>query len=77
MVSDATVARFVPAGPQSKLPVTLAVFWPKSDLAARAGCRGARLTAVAAQKVCASGHEAHAPAIDVYERKWSSGRGKR
>jgi hypothetical protein len=33
--------------------------------------------AVAAQKECASGHEAHAPAIDVYERKWISGWGKR
>jgi hypothetical protein len=26
--------------------------------------------AVAAQQVCESGHEAHAPAVEVYERKW-------
>lgn len=26
--------------------------------------------AVAAQQACASGHEAHAPANEVYERKW-------
>jgi hypothetical protein len=26
--------------------------------------------AVAAQQVCESGHEAHAPAEEVYERKW-------
>ena len=26
--------------------------------------------AVAAQRACASGHEAHAPATEVYERKW-------
>ena len=33
--------------------------------------------AVAAQHACASGHEDHAPAADVYERKWISGLGKR
>ena len=26
--------------------------------------------AVAAQQACAVGHEGHAPAIEVYERKW-------
>jgi hypothetical protein len=26
--------------------------------------------AVAVQQACASGHEAHAPATEVYERKW-------
>ncbi|GAB3243428.1 hypothetical protein GCM10027456_11880 [Kineosporia babensis] len=32
--------------------------------------------AVAAQQACAEGHEAHAPATEVYERKWFSGLGK-
>ena len=26
--------------------------------------------AIAAQEACELGHEAHAPASDVYERKW-------
>jgi len=29
--------------------------------------------ALQAQSVCAAGHESHAPAVEVYERKWSSG----
>lgn len=33
--------------------------------------------AVAAQHECASGHEDHMPATEVYERKWISGLGKR
>jgi hypothetical protein len=33
--------------------------------------------ALLAQQVCAAGHEDHGPAIEVYERKWSSGTEKR
>jgi hypothetical protein len=33
--------------------------------------------AVAAQRECASGHEDHAPATDIYERKWILGVEKR
>jgi hypothetical protein len=33
--------------------------------------------ALLAQQVCATGHEDHGPAIEVYERKWSSGTEKR
>jgi hypothetical protein len=33
--------------------------------------------ALSAQRECALGHEDHAPATDVYERKWISGLGKR